>query len=277
MKRLFIIISDSIKAFSYDNCLTMAAAISFYALFSLLPLMFLFFSFIGFILGTETWLFERILQFVKESLPYLSDSIVGDIKGLIGNRRVFGWIGIITLMWSAEFVILAIRDAMNIIFGEAEKMGFIKARLVVWGTFFIWCAVFLISIGLPIAAEVLSKIKIAAFDIDISYYIAKSITFKYFLPVVIMVIAVAFIFKIMVGKNIRTRHAILGSVMFSVLWEAAKHLFALYIAHFGSFNKMYGSLGAIMIMLLWIFYSSVILLFSAEFIAAVKAPRKAVK
>ncbi|MBI3755344.1 MAG: YihY/virulence factor BrkB family protein [Deltaproteobacteria bacterium] len=147
-------------------------------------------------------------------------------------------------------------------------------RLVVWGTFLIWCAVFLISIGLPLAAEVLSKVKIAAFGIDISYYLAKSITFKYFMPVVIMIIAVAFIFKIMAGKNIKARHAILGSIIFSVLWEAAKHLFALYITHFGSFNKMYGSIGAIMIMLLWIFYSAIILLFSAEFIASVKTPRK---
>lgn len=274
MKRLFVIIADSIRAFSYDNCLTMAAAISFYALFSLLPLMFLLFAFIGSILGTETQLFERILEFVKDSLPYLSDSIVEDIKGLIANRKVFGWIGIIMLIWSAEFVILAIRDAMNLIFGEAEKMGFIKTRIVVWGVFFIWCAVFLISIGLPIAAEILGRVKIAVFDIDISYYVAKSITFKYFLPGVIMIIAVAFIFKIMAGKNIKARHAILGSVIFSVLWEAAKHLFALYLAHFGSFNKMYGSLGAIMIMLLWIFYSAVILLFSAEFIASVKTPRK---
>ncbi len=274
MKKFFIIIADSIRAFSYDNCLTMAAAISFYALFSLLPLMFLLFSFIGFVLGAEVWLFEQILGFVKESLPYLSDSIQEDIKGLIANSKVFGWISIILLIWSAEFVILAIRDAMNIIFGEAEKMGFVKTRLVVWGTFFIWCAVFLISIGLPLAAEILSRIKIAAFGIDISYYLARSVTFKYFMPVVIMVIAVAFIFKIMVGKNIKARHAILGSIIFSVLWEAAKQLFALYITHFGSFNKMYGSLGAIMIMLLWIFYSAIILLFSAEFIASVKAPRK---
>ncbi|MBI5048011.1 MAG: YihY/virulence factor BrkB family protein [Deltaproteobacteria bacterium] len=274
MKRLFAIIADSVRAFSYDNCLTMAAAISFYALFSMLPLMFLFFSFIGFILGTETWLFERIIEFIKESLPYLSDSIVEDIKGLIANRKVFGGLGIIMLIWSAEFVILAIRDAMNIIFGEAEKMGFIKTRLVVWGTFLIWCSVFLISIGLPVAAEVLSRIKIAALGIDISYYLTKSVTFKYFLPVVIMVAAVAFIFKIMAGTNIKVRHAILGSIIFSVLWEAAKHIFAWYISHFGNFNKAYGSLGAIMILLLWVYYSAVIFLFSAEFIAYVKASRR---
>src|SRR3990170_7422451 len=154
------------------------------------------------------------------------------------------------------------------------KPSFIKTRLLVWVVFLIWCAVFLISIGLPVAAEILSRFKIVALGIDISYYLAKSITFKYFLPIIIMIIAVAFIFKIMAGKNIKARHAILGSVIFSVLWETAKHLFALYLAHFGSFNKMYGSLGAIMIMLLWIFYSAVILLFSAEFIAAVKTPRK---
>src|SRR3989338_9627692 len=116
MRRFFIFMAESIKAFSYDNCLTMAAAIAFYALFSLIPLMFLFLSFIGFILGTETWLFERILEFVKESLPYLSDAIIEDVKGLVANRKVFGWLGVILLIWSDEFVILALRDAMNLIF-----------------------------------------------------------------------------------------------------------------------------------------------------------------
>ncbi|MBI3753462.1 MAG: YihY/virulence factor BrkB family protein [Deltaproteobacteria bacterium] len=274
MKRFFMLLYESVRAFSYDNCLAMAAAISFYALFSLLPLMFLLFSFIGFILGTETWLLERIIEFVKESLPSLSDSIVEDIKGLIANRTVFGWLGIIMLIWSAEFVILAIRNAMDVIFGETQKMGFIKTRFVVWGVFFIWCSVFLISIGLPVAAEILSRMKMPVWGIDISYYLAKSMTFQYFLPVVIMVIAAAFIFKIMAGKNVRARHAVLGSIIFSVLWEAAKRLFALYLAHFGSFNKMYGSLGAIMMLLVWIYYSAVIFLFSAEFIASLRTAAK---
>jgi len=143
----------------------------------------------------------------------------------------------------------------------------------VGGISYLVCS-FSISIGLPVAAEILSKLKISVWGIDISYYITKSISFKYFLPVVIMVIAVAFIFKIFAGRNIKLRHAVLASIIFSVLWETAKHLFALYLTHFGSFNMMYGSLGAIMIMLLWIFYSAIILLFSAEIISCLRTVRR---
>lgn len=273
MKRFFIILYNSTKSFFNHNCLNMAAAISFYAIFSLLPLLFLIVSLMGFVLGTRIWIFERVIGFVKMSLPYLSDSILEDLKGLIANRRVFGWFGIVMLMWSAEFFILAIKDAMDEIFGDTHKTGFIKTRLIVWGTFFIWSSVVLVSIGITAAAEILSETKMNVFGIDMSYYLAKSITFKYFLPFILMVIVVAFVFKMMAGVDIRIRHAVWGSIIFSVLWETAKHIFAWYISHFGNFNKVYGSLGAIMILLLWIYYSAVILLFSAEFIACLKTGR----
>ncbi len=252
----------------------MAAAIAFYALFSLLPIMFLLFSFIGSILGTETWLLERIIEFVRQSLPYLSDGIVEDIKGLINNREFFGWLGMITLIWSAEFVILGVKDAMNRIFGPASKTSFIKTRLIVWGIFFLWSGVVVISIGITAAAEIISKIKITPLGVDIPYYLAKSITFQYFLPFIIMTAATAIVFKMMAGGSIRIEDAIFGSIIFSILWEGAKHLFAFYISHFRSFNKTYGSLGALMIMLLWIFYSANIFLFSAELIESVRAERK---
>lgn len=271
MKKKFKIITCCAKSFLKHNCLNMAAAISFYAIFSLLPLVFLVFSLIGFFLGAKPWLFLRIIDFVRQSLPYLSDNIVKDIRGLINNRKVFGWLGVVTLIWSAEFVILAVRDAMDHIFGNIRKMGFLKTRLVVWGVFLIWSGVILISIGLTVAAEIVDKMKISAVGMDISYYIVKSITFKYFLPFLLMLIAVASVFKIMAGDRITIKHAFLGSAIFSVLWEGAKHTFALYIAYFGTF---YGSISALMILLLWIYYSAVIFLLSAEFLVCLRTTGK---
>ena len=55
-----------------------------------------------------------------------------------------------------------------------------------------------------------------------------------------------------------------GSALFTVLWELAKQLFAVYVSNFQSYNKFYGSIGALMIFLMWIFYSASIFLFAAS-------------
>jgi membrane protein len=274
VKRVFILIAYSTKSFFRNNCLNMAAAISFYAIFSLLPLLFLLFSFVGFILGKSTWLFDQVLEFVVWSLPYLSSGILKDLQGLIAGRKIFGWFGMIVLIWSAEFVILAIQDALHHIMGVGKKTRFIKKRLMVWGVFFLGCIIALVSLGITAMAEILSKTRLDVPGIELLYYLTASLAFKYFLPFILMFVVVALVFIIMVDVNIKIRHAMLGSVIFSVLWEAAKHIFAWYISHFASFNMVYGSLGAIMILLLWIYYSAIIFLFSAEFIASVKGQIK---
>jgi len=272
MKKKVKILTCCAKQFFDHNCLNLAASISFYAIFSLLPLVFLVFYLIGFFLGAKPWLFLKIMEFIKQSLPYLNDSIVKDIKGVIENRKVFGWISVVSLLWSAEFVILAIRDAMDQIFGNIRKKSFLETRLAVWGVFLIWSFVILLSISLTVAAEIISKIAISNVGMDISSYLVKSLTFiKYFLPLLLMFFAVASVLKIMAGNRITIKYAFLGSAIFSVLWEAAKHTFSIYITHFGTF---YGSFGALMILLLWIYYSAIIFLFSTEFIACLTARGK---
>lgn len=265
MKKLFIIIAESIKLFIKHDCLNMAAAIAFYAIFSMLPLLFLVFYFIGIILGTNLELFEQVMKIIILSVPYLSSNIFENFQGLIANRKSFGWIGMVMIIWSAEFVILGIRDAMNHIFGCPKKAGFIKTRIIVWGVFLIWNIIMLISIGITAAAGIFERVQITSLGF------AHGITFKYFLPFILMFIIVTFVFKVTTGVNISLKYALLGSGIFSVLWEVAKHIFTWYIAvNVGSFSNIYGSFSAVLLLLLWIFYSASIFLFSAEIVASAR-------
>jgi len=113
-------------------------------------------------------------------------------------------------------------------------------------------------------AEVVRSIDTTVLGVDLGYYIIDSFALKYLLPFVIMVSATSAVFKIFSGPHLSFLYAFYGSVIFTLVWEFAKHMFALYISYFPYYNKFYGSLGAIMILLLWLFFTAVIFLFSAS-------------
>lgn len=263
---LFTIILTSIKSFFKHNCLSISAAISFYFIFSFVPLLLLFLTIIGFILGANELLIERIILFLKLNIPFLSDDMLTALKGFFVNWSSYGWIWIIILIWIGESFMVELQNAMNHIFGRPQDKRFImmlKQRILGWGLFFIWCGVVIISVGITALAEIIHSHNIVVFGVALSDYLEMGITVKYILPFMLMVITVTFVFKMIAGVYVDLRHAIQGAIIFSLLWETAKYVFAWYIKNVTTFNLIYGSISTLMISLLWIYYSVALFLFSS--------------
>ncbi len=264
MIRGFGIFLDGTRLFLDRSCFNRAAAISFYAFFSLIPIMLFVTAGLGFILGTRTGLLDKVIEMTSQALPYLSESVISDLQGLATAWRTFGWLSILILLSSAEMVVNSMADALTTIFGMRKKWGFFRRRVL--NALVLIMAIFaaLFSITVTAVARIIEKIDMTVFGIDLGYYLIESLTLKYILPFVIVVAATAVVFRIFSGPHLNLRYALYGSLFFTVAWEVAKNLFALYLSYFPSYNKFYGSLGAIMILLLWLFFSTSILLFSAS-------------
>ncbi|HHL40137.1 MAG TPA: YihY/virulence factor BrkB family protein [Deltaproteobacteria bacterium] len=264
MTNPFSILHRSFERFWRHDGFNKAAAISFYALFSLIPILFLLTAFLGFILGVQAGLLDRIIELVREGLPYLSDSLVEDVRGLARNAPTFGWVGLLTLVWTADFVLSAMQDSLADIFEVREARGFLMRRLTGMAVILVGLVTALFSLGMTALVEVVRKIDITVFDIDLSEWLVRSLTFSHILPALLLVLSVAAVFKIIAGRSMGFVDALWGSVFFTLLWEAAKTLFKWYISNFPSYNKFYGSLGTVMILLVWIYYSTAIFLYSAS-------------
>jgi membrane protein len=264
MRRHFIILKGGVNLFLDRSCFNRAAAVSFYAFFSLIPIMLFVTAGLGFILGTRAGLLEKVIDMTKVSLPYLSDSVISDLQGLAAAWKTFGWLSILILLSSAEMVLNSTAEALTTIFGMRKRWGFFRRRIV--NVLVLLMAIFtaLFSIMVTAAAKIITDLDTTVFGIDLGYYLIESLTLKYIMPFVIVVVAAAGVFRIFSGPHLNFRYALYGSLLFTVTWEIAKHLFALYISYFPSYNKFYGSLGAIMVLLLWLFFSLSILLFSAS-------------
>ncbi|MFQ5587151.1 MAG: YihY/virulence factor BrkB family protein, partial [Thermodesulfobacteriota bacterium] len=237
MKRAAGIVRYSIRAFREDNCIHWAASLSFYTFFSLIPIIFLMVSIIGFILGSEVGLMSEVIGLVKKSLPYLSDSIIANLYGLIERRKLYGWFSVLVIIWCAEFVLRAIHDAMIPIFGIVEKKGFVMNTLHSWGVFIVATVVVIFSISVTMIVDFLQSRMIPLFGEDVSNFLLQSITVKYFIPLLVMITATSIILKMLAGGKIRFRDALCGGLFFAILWELAKHIFAWYVASFACYNK----------------------------------------
>ncbi len=268
MKKLFYDIWKGIGVFREADCFNRAAAISFYALFSLIPLMLLLTAGVGFILGSQAGAMDKVIAFVKQSLPYLGDRVIGDLKGLSKGWKALGWVGVISLVWSAEFVLDALATALAAVFGMTHKLGFFRKKIINLLVVLIALVAAIASLTMTATARILKAIDIKVYGVDVADYFIESITFKYVLPAAILIVSVAFVYRMFAGPNLNIRRAFAGSIMFTALWEAAKHLFALYIANFQTYNRFYASLGALMILMAWIFFSVSIFLFSASYARA---------
>jgi uncharacterized BrkB/YihY/UPF0761 family membrane protein len=84
------------------------------------------------------------------------------------------------------------------------------------------------------------------------------------LSAVVLIIFYLVTIKLFLNVKIRLRHRLASAMVFCVLWIVARHLFSIYISHITEVNVLYGSLSSVIVILMWIFYSSLALLFSVE-------------
>lgn len=263
IRKFFVILRGGIKLFLANGCLNRAAAMSFYAFFSLIPILLLTTVALSYFLGSQEGLMERVLDMTRKSLPYLGPRIISDLKNLAREWSTLGWISVALLMMSAELVMNAASDALQAIFEVPGKYGFLRKRVVNSFMLLILIMAALLSVIITAATRVLALFEVTVMGFDITAYV-QSLIITNLLPFFLMVMAVSVVFWVVSGDGLSYEYSFYGSVLFTTVWETAKQLFAWYISVVPTYNKFYGSLGTIMILLLWLFFSFTILLFSAS-------------
>lgn len=262
---------DGIKWFLKHDCLMRGAAISFFSFFSIVPILFILTALAGYLLGSDDVLFKKVMTVITERFPYISDTIVEIVLGLIQGWSKMGLLGIFALLLGAERVLHALEESLYVVFEEGRERSrkYLVRRLAGVGVLFIGLIVILASIGIT----ALSSVMIGLADGDYgtvgrTYEAFTGFMFRFVLPFSLVVFGAALSYKITGGSGVRLTSALVGAVVFTILWEVAKFFFASFIANMPYYNKFFGALGALMLLLLWVYYSSCIFLFGASLAAS---------
>jgi len=267
LKTFWLLIRRTVQRYSADNCSHMAAAISYYVLFSIVPLLIFLVSIFGFVVRDDD-IRQEVIDRVVNATPLEKEegeNLVRDtVKGVSRVSGALSTIAALGMMWSASAMVGAVRRALNVVWGGGGRRPPVQEKLI--------DLALVLGIGLLLGASIagttalhivrqLSNDALGPLSTGTSFFWSV-------LPLVLPGLLTFAVFLLLYryvpngGPSIRTVWP--GAVLATILFELLKNGFATYTAHFNNYDLVYGSLGAIMLFLLWTYLASSVLLLGAE-------------
>ena len=250
-----------------SNDLTHAASIAYYALLSFFPFLLLVFSLLGSITDNQE---DRIavLTFVFRYFPTQLDFVGQQLEAMNRTSVQLGVAGALALLWASLGVFGAITSAVNEAWGVERQRSFWKHRMVSFLMLVAGGGVMIVALLLVGAVEVAGG---SSFGIMLARFewlaVLRTLTLDY-LATLLLIVAVGLVFYFIPNAKTRFRDVWFGAALTGVLWRLAFDGFAWYIARNKSLTLIHGSIAAVVVFLLWVYVSSIILMYGVEFTAA---------
>jgi membrane protein len=247
--------------------LTHAAAIAYYALLSFFPFILLVISLLGSVTADEG---DRmaVLTFVFRYFPTRLDFITAQLDAFRATRVQVGVAGGLALIWASLGVFGAITSAVNEAWGVEKQRSFLKHRMV---SFLMLVAAGSVMILALLAVSAIQIAQASWFGVVLSRFIwleaLQTLTFRY-LSTILLILGVGLVFYFIPNAKTRFRDVWVGAILTGLLWRGAFDGFAWYIGRNSQLTAIHGSIAAVIVFLLWIYVSSVIMMYGVEFTAA---------
>jgi len=262
------ILINAVKNFQNNGDVNLAASIAFYAILSAIPLLILTLLTAGLIFGSNPAIQDELVRVIREFHPYFTGDLIGRLGEIEEKSKVLGWIGIIGLIWSSSLIFNSLQTALGIIFRSQRKRNYFIGKLLALSMIPIGWGVAIVNIVITYTASILDNSSLLAEGGWFLRTIFHSGIFRYLLPYLVLVAFFTFVYKAIPTTKVPFTSALAGSALFSGLMEVTKHVFTWYISRSTQYNIVYGPLETVVVLVVWVFYISLILLFCAELISS---------
>jgi membrane protein len=256
----------TVREFQDDNITDWAAALTYYGVLSIFPALLALVSVVG-LMGTSatTALQKNLGSFAPGAARDILTSAINQLATHRGGAGLSFAIGLLVALWSASGYIAAFMRASNVIWDVEEGRPIWKTvpvRMVVTLVVVVLLALSAVAVVLTggLARKAGSLLGLGSSAVTI-WDVAKW-------PVLVLIVAGIVTLLYFVAPNVRHqgfKSLMPGGAVAVVLWIVASALFALFVANFGSYNKTYGTLAAVIVFLVWLWMSNVAILIGAEF------------
>ena len=277
MKFWWDVLKSTLTDFMEDKALRLAAALAYYSIFSLAPLLIIMIAVAGFVLEDDTAK-QQVQRQLTELVGARSAQTVQSMAEArnMGSTPLAVTLGVLALLFGAGGVFGQLQDALNTIWEVKAKSGgglwrllrdrFLSLTMVLGLGFLL-----LISMALTTGVQAMTERAGRLFPIPDAVTVSISLMVSF----VVVAVLFALIFKVLPDVKVPWKTASIGGAVTAVLFTAGKWALGLYLGR-ESTASAYGAAGSLVILLLWIYYSSVILFIGAEFTQAYAA-KKGVK
>lgn len=280
---LFSILRDTFKRFNQDRCWNAAIVISYFAFLCSVPVVALFVFATTKIVGSSELAIRSLNLFSDEFFARLDPSFFVKLRDVSENLANLGWFGLIGSFVSASFLFSNLIYSINLIFRANTQRSFVYNRLIEYTIMFTMGIVMLISLSITAIwtamHRALQESTFVASHINPNLIaVVNNFFIQYLIPLALTFLVFFIFYKFIPEVKVHTGPAALAAAIGAILWEAFKRVFAFYVANLSAIGVVLsrllkGTLTSIIFFLLWISFSLVILLWSAE-LAAVLNERK---
>ena len=245
----------------YDEISLLSANLSYYFILSLFPMLIVALALTPYFKIDQQFLLEKIQNFAPGDLGNYLFDMISEVLNNKNNTIIT--VGIVFTLWSASSGIYGIIIAFNNAFRVRDGRIWIVTKLIS----VVITALFLVGMFVVLALVVFGKqltyLLFHKFNLDEGFYNLWSVL-NYSFPILITFIV--FVFLYIMGPNLKLKAISIlpGSIFATVSWTLVSRLFGYYIDHFSSYIKTYGTIGAFMAFIIWLYITGYILIIGAE-------------
>ena len=252
-----------------NRLLAVAAGVVFYSLLAIFPAIAAFVSLYGLIADAST--IDSHLSLAAGIFPAGAVDILHEqitrLTAKSDAKLSLGFItGLAVALWSANAGMKAIIDALNVVYDEKEKRSFVKLNLLS----LLFTLIAILSLMIALAAVVIAPMVFSAVGLSSLWSLAIAVL-RWPLLLVLAAMALAAIYRYGPSRaEARWQWLSVGSGAAAIGWLITSALFSWYIGHFGAYNATYGSLGAAVGMMMWMWISAIVILLGGELNAEIE-------
>ena len=262
------LLKDTFLEFTDDNAIKLSAALSYYTIFALPPLLIIIITICGFFFGEEAvtgQLYGQINRMVGDDAAIQIQEAIKNVQ--LADSNIFVSIfGVVMLLIGASGVFAEIQSSINFIWGLKAKPDkglkkFIQNRLMSFSM--------IVSVGFLMLVSLILNATLDVLNARLKLYLPESTIYLFYVINLVIVFAsitllFAIIFRTLPDGIIKWKDAFIGASSTAVLFMVGKFAIGFYLGN-STIGSVYGAAGSVIIILVWVYYSAIILYFGAEF------------
>jgi len=262
-RRVRQVLQDSLVSFFREDSLAVSAGIAYHSLLCIFPLLLLFVSLSGFYIQRHE-LSDRLAIILGRYLPMRPDFIMQNLTGISRAYGKLGLLSFLLLLWSSSGVFLPLEKALNRAWEVEKQRGW-------WGRH---------ALALEMALTTGFLLLLSSTVVGVNVYVhnwlrrgghsfsSPLVAFAYHFLVIVVMFGLTLtmfvvLFKLLPNRPMRFRHVFPSALLTAIFWEAARSLFTLLLPVF-NYRQVYGSIGVVVALMTWAYFSSAVMLFGAQ-------------
>ena len=273
MRMVWYYIKNLYLKMEKDNTLFLASGVAFNLLVSAIPLMLIIFSIGGFVLYSSSELWDKTVLYIQSLIPVSSERIINNTQSLIQDRTWIGIVGIVGIAFTATRLFATLRTVLDVVFEADRTRGVIHGKVFDFAMLVLLGLVMVLTNLMFTFLPNVAHLSVVQGRLSFIVTFLNSKFFNIFLTFVITMVLLMFTYRLFPSIKVRRGTCRVASLIAAVVIELTKNAYRYYISLYPEINKLYGTLGAIVALIVWFYIVSLVYVMAAE-IAFIRQKRR---